>query len=127
MNVIINDNQVFINIIDGLEENIKGIKTYQIKANKLNLIKEISIPPNTFTSATFIPKDKKLYVSGWFGDVETDDAFPGIFEFNLTNGKVETVLKVESQPYWFDIGDINGDGKWDIVWTDQNGLHIELN
>jgi hypothetical protein len=100
---------------------------YKIDTNQLKMIKEITIPRYTFTSATFFPIGNSLYVTAWFGDVDTDDAFPGIFKFDLSTGKTKTILKLKDEAFWMDIGDVDGDGKPDIVWTDDKNLDVETN
>ena len=115
-------------IAKGAEEKVDKLILYSLNKDNLQVIKNINFSNMVINSPWFYNGiGKAFYISCWKGDVDSNSGYFGILKFDIDTEKTKDIIKIKYPTSSIIIGDINSDGKEDIIWKDDKGLNIELN
>lgn len=122
-----NENGIKFAVITGIQDKLGKLMIYELKNNQLNRISTNEIPNDINTLSYVLIRNGIMYFSGWYGDIESDEAFPGIFAFDLKKQLFKTVIDTGLIANSIEINDLNKDGRNDLIWADTKNIYVESN
>ena len=122
-----NENGIKFAVITGIQDKLGKLMIYELKDYQLNRISTNEIPNDINTLSYVLIKNGIMYFSGWYGDIESDEAFPGIFAFDLKKQLFKTVIDTGLIANSIEINDLNKDGRNDLIWADTKNIYVESN
>ena len=122
-----NENGIKFAVITGIQDKLGKLMIYELKNNQLNRISTNEIPNDINTLSYVLIRNGIMNFSGWYGDIESDEAFPGIFAFDLKKQLFKTVIDTGLIANSIEINDLNKDGRNDLIWADTKNIYVESN
>lgn len=107
----------------GGDDDVEKIAFYEYSNNQLKNQKTYRYSLEGFQFPHFFYTKGQLYVQVAY-EVPTDKC-GAIFKFDIVRDKFIKIVDVPDPIHSLIIGDLNIDGKLDMIWTDENTLHVK--